>query len=171
MAEETKRTWLTQEAYDRLEKELEQLSGPGRREIAVKIEEARSEGDLKENGGYHAAKEEQGKMEARINRIEEILATAEIGEANPADGIVKQGLMVSCKLNGSPQQFYLGSHEVFEGTEFEEQIEDGDLDVYSPDSPIGLVVIGKKVGETVSYTAPNGKEIKVEITGLAGFDF
>lgn len=162
---------LTQAAYDRLMEELTQLITVERHAISLKIQEAREEGDLKENGGYHAAKEEQGKMESRINRLEEILASAEIGEANPADGIVKQGLMVSCKLNGSPKDFYLGSHEVFEGTKFEEQIEDGDLDVYSPDSPIGSVVIGKKVGDSVSFTAPNGKEISVEITGVAGFDF
>src|SRR5690606_31474263 len=58
-------TWLTQEAYDRLKKEYEELSGPGRIEIAKKIEAAREEGDLRENGGYHAAKDEQGKLEAR----------------------------------------------------------------------------------------------------------
>lgn len=55
-------SFLTQEAYDRLKGELEQLSGPGRTDIAKRIEAARDEGDLKENGGYHAAKEEQGKM-------------------------------------------------------------------------------------------------------------
>jgi len=90
--------------------ELTQLITVERHAISLKIQEAREEGDLKENGGYHAAKEEQGKIESRINRLEEILASAEIGEANPADGIVKQGLMVSCKLNGSPKDFYLGSH-------------------------------------------------------------
>ena len=55
--------WLTQESYDRLKAELDHLSGPGRTEIVARIEQARSEGDLKENGGYHAAKEEQGKAE------------------------------------------------------------------------------------------------------------
>ena len=59
-------TWLTQEAYDRLKAELDHLSGPGRVDIAKKIEAARDEGDLKENGGYHAAKDEQGQIEARI---------------------------------------------------------------------------------------------------------
>lgn len=162
---------LTQAAYDRMLAELTRLITEERHAISLKIQEAREEGDLKENGGYHAAKEEQGKIEARINRLEEMLANAEIGEADPADGIVKQGLMVSCKLNGSSKDFYLGSHEVFEGTEFEEQIDQGNLDVYSPDSPIGKVILGQSVGSTVTYTAPNGKDIKVEITSLKTFDF
>ncbi|NCW29910.1 MAG: transcription elongation factor GreA, partial [Actinobacteria bacterium] len=81
-----------------------------RGEIAKKIQEAREEGDLKENGGYHAAKEEQGKLEARINRLEEMLSNAEIGSADSSDGIVKQGLLVTCLLNGSETEFFLGSH-------------------------------------------------------------
>ena len=74
-------TWLTQEAYDRLKAEYEYLSGPGRTDIAKKIEAAREEGDLKENGGYHAAKDEQGKMEARIFHLRQILDSARVGEA------------------------------------------------------------------------------------------
>ena len=162
---------LTQAAFDRLKDELERLITVERHEIAKRIQDAREEGDLKENGGYHAAKEEQGKIEARINRLEEMLATAEIGSADASDGIVKQGLMISCKLNGRPAEFFLGSHEIFEGTKFEEQIEDGDLDVYSPDSPIGKVVMGTKVGDVVSFNAPNGKEISVDILGVSNFEF
>lgn len=162
---------LTQDAYDRLKDELEKLLTVDRHEIAKRIQEAREEGDLKENGGYHAAKEEQGKIEARINRLEEMLATAEIGQADASDGIVKQGLMVQCKLNNKDTEFFLGSHEIFEGTEHEEKIDAGDLDVYSPDSPIGKEIIGKKIGEKVSYLAPNGKEISVEILGLSNFKF
>jgi transcription elongation factor GreA len=162
---------LTQAAYDRLHAELGQLVLEERGAIAKKIAEAREEGDLKENGGYHAAKEEQGKLEARINRLQIILANAEIGTASATDGIVKQGLMVSCKLNGRDTEFYLGSHEIFEGTRFEQQIEDGELDVYSVDSPIGKVVAGQKVGAKIAYKAPNGKEIPVEITGVKNFEF
>ena len=76
-----KQTWLTQGAYDRLKGELDELSGPGRREIAARIEAAREEGDLKENGGYHAAKDQQGQMEARIRDLEELLKHAVVGEA------------------------------------------------------------------------------------------
>jgi transcription elongation factor GreA len=162
---------LTQAAYDRLKDELTQLITQGRHDIAKRIQDAREEGDLKENGGYHAAKEEQGKIEARINRLEEILATAEVGIADASDGIVKQGLWIKCKLNGRDTEFFLGSHEIFEGTEFEAKIEEGDMDVYSSDSPIGQQVMGKKVGDKVTYSAPNGKEIEVEIVAVENFEF
>ena len=162
---------LTQAAYDRLKGELEQLILVERGEIAKKIQEAREEGDLKENGGYHAAKEEQGKLEARINRLEEMLANAEIGAADSSDGIVKQGLLVTCLLNGNETEFFLGSHAIFEGTKFEQQVEDGNLDVFSPDSPIGKAILGKKIDEEVGYTAPNGKTITVKVVKLANFEF
>ena len=66
-------TFLTQDAFDRLNAELEHLSGRGREDIAKRIESAREEGDLKENGGYHAAKDEQGKQEARIRTLQYLL--------------------------------------------------------------------------------------------------
>lgn len=162
---------LNQEAFDRLKGELGRLLTEDRQQIAKRIQEAREDGDLKENGAYHAAKEEQGKIESRINRLEEMLANAEIGSANAADGIVKQGLMIGCRLNGSEKTFYLGNHEVFEGTPHEQAMHDGDLEVYSSDSPIGRQIIGRTIGETVSYQAPNGRDIKVEITAVSEFEF
>ncbi len=84
MTETSSVTWLTQEAYDRLKVELDHLSGEGRTEIARKIEEARQEGDLRENGGYHAAKEEQGKREARIRQLRQLLENAQVGDAPAA---------------------------------------------------------------------------------------
>ena len=162
---------LTAAAFERLKEELAELLLKGRPEIAKRIQEAREEGDLKENGGYHAAKEVQGKIESRINRLGNILALATIGEADATDGIVKQGLLITCKLNGKETEFYLGSQELFEGTEHQEQIDQGDLNVYSQDSPIGRVINGKKVGDTVSYKTPNGKEITVEVTKIANFEF
>lgn len=77
-------TWLTQEAYTKLKDELEYLSGPARAEITVKIAAAREEGDLRENGGYHAAKEEQGKQELRIRQLTQLLEKAKVGEAPSA---------------------------------------------------------------------------------------
>lgn len=162
---------LTQAAFDRLKEELTQLLLVARQDIAKRIQEAREEGDLKENGGYHAAKEEQGRIESRINRLEEMLATADIGEADVADGVVKQGLMVHCTLNGRDNEFFLGSHEIFEGTKHQVAIDEGDLDVYSTDSPIGKVVMGKKVGDEVTFTTPNGKDILVKIEKISEFDF
>src|SRR4051812_50156882 len=77
-------TWLTQEAYDRLQAELEHLSGPARTEITERIAAARAEGDLKENGGYHPAKGEQGKMEGRIRPPTQPLRGAQGGQPPPA---------------------------------------------------------------------------------------
>lgn len=95
-------TWLTQEAYDQLKAELDHLSGPGRTEIAKKIEAAREEGDLRENGGYHAAKEEQGKQEARIRQLTQLLEHAKVGEAPADDGVVAPGMVVTIAFDGDP---------------------------------------------------------------------
>jgi transcription elongation factor GreA len=148
-------TWLTQEAYDRLKAEYDGLSGPGRTEIAKKIEAAREEGDLKENGGYHAAKEEQGKMEARIRQLRQLLEEASVGEAPAVDaGVVAPGTIVTVSLGGNEMRFLLGSREVAAHE---------DLEVYSEKSPLGSAIDGHKVGETVKYTAPNGNDFAVEI--------
>lgn len=72
-------TWLTQEAYNKLKEELEYLTGPARTEISAKIAAAREEGDLRENGGYHAAKEEQGKQELRVRQLTQLLESAKVG--------------------------------------------------------------------------------------------
>lgn len=153
MSQTNDASWLTQEAYERLADELANLLTVARSDIAKRIQEAREEGDLKENGGYHAAKEEQGKIEARINRLEEILASAQVGEAPKAQGVVQQGLLISVELNGSEKKFLLGSAE----------ISDDEIEVYSPDSPIGSAILGKKVGEQLDVHLPNGKTIQVKI--------
>jgi transcription elongation factor GreA len=155
MTETTGATWLTQEAYDRLKAELDYLSGDGRTEIAKKIEAAREEGDLRENGGYHAAKEEQGKQEARIRQLRQLLDKAQVGEAPLSpDGTVSPGMVVSVELAGKQMTFLLGSREVSGGT---------DLEVFSEKSPLGAGILGKRVGDSTSYTAPNGREIAVKI--------
>src|ERR1700758_5045258 len=106
-------TWLTQEAHDRLKAELDYVAGPARVEIAKKIEAARQEGDLRENGGYHAAKEEQGKQEARIRQLRQLLENAKVGEAPAStDGTVSPGMVVSVDLLGDEMTFLLGSREV-----------------------------------------------------------
>src|SRR3954469_13913422 len=94
-------TWLTQEAFDRLKAELERLSGPARAEISARIGAARAEGDLKENGGYHAAKEEQGKMEARIRQLTQLLRDARVGQPPAAAaGVGGPGMVVTVKFGG-----------------------------------------------------------------------
>ena len=148
-------TWLTQEAYDRLKSELDHLSGTGRAEIAEKIEFARDEGDLRENGGYHAAKEEQGKIEARINQLQHILASARVGEPPRTEGVVGPGMTVTVRFERDDDEvtFLLASRE-----------ESGaPIDVYSPRSPLGSAINGKKVGEKATYTLPNGRSATVEI--------
>jgi transcription elongation factor GreA len=150
---ETK-TWLTQEAADRLAAELADAEGPRRSDIVKKIEAARAEGDLKENGGYHAAREEQGKNEARIRQLKHMLEHAEIGTPPAGEsGVVGLGMVVTVDIAGDELKFILGSREIAAD----------DLDVYSEKSPLGAAVLGAKVGETVSYTAPNGKAINVAI--------
>lgn len=157
MAQDVTATWLTQEAYDRLAAELEQLSTHGREDIAKRIESAREEGDLKENGGYHAAKDEQGKMEARIRQLKELLRTAEVADAPQSSGVVEAGTVITAIIAGDEETFLIGSREI---------AGDSELDVWSTQSPLGAAILGLKVGEKTSYTAPNGREIAVEITSV-----
>ena len=150
-------TWLTQEAYNQLKAELEYLSGPARTEIAAKIAAAREEGDLRENGGYHAAKEEQGKQELRIRQLTQLLEKAKVGEAPvSADGTVAPGMVVTIAFDGDEDDtmtFLLASRE-YAST---------DVETYSPQSPLGSGVIGHKVGEEAEYELPNGKKASVTI--------
>ena len=154
MSSDSTVTFLTQEAYDRLAAELEHLSTTGREEIAKRIEAAREEGDLKENGGYHAAKDEQGKQEARIRTLQQLLKDAQVGEAPESDGTVAPGTVITALVAGGEEVFLLGSREIAVNSE---------LDVYSEASPLGSAIIGLKEGDKTSYTAPNGSEIAVEI--------
>ncbi len=160
MTDSPEGTWLTQEAYDRLAAELSQLINVGRKEIAKKISEARDEGDLKENGGYHAAREEQGKIEMRIARLEELLATAVVDDERQSDGTVAAGTIVTLTLNGNEQRFLLGSPETSQGI---------DIDVFSPESPLGIAIHGLAVGDETSYAAPNGKVFAVKIVNVETF--
>ncbi|KIZ14389.1 transcription elongation factor GreA [Streptomyces natalensis] len=149
-------TWLTQEAYDQLKAELEYLSGPARAEITEKIQAAREEGDLKENAGYHAAKEEQGKQELRVRQLTQLLQTAKVGEAPAANGVVAPGMVVTIAFDGDPDdtlEFLLASREYASS----------EIETYSPQSPLGSGVNGKKIGETAEYELPNGKRATVKI--------
>ena len=157
MAQDATVTWLTQDAYDRLAGELEQLSTTGREEIAKRIESAREEGDLKENGGYHAAKDEQGKIEARIRQLKELLRNAEVRDAPESSGVVEAGTVITAVIAGDEETFLIGSREI---------AGDSELDVWSTQSPLGAAILGLKVGDKTSYTAPHGREIAVEVTGV-----
>ncbi|MFB0616697.1 transcription elongation factor GreA [Streptomyces sp. AGS-58] len=149
-------TWLTQEAYNKLRDELEYLTGPARTEIAAKIAAAREEGDLRENGGYHAAKEEQGKQELRVRQLTQLLENAKVGEAPAADGVVAPGMVVTIAFDGDEDDtltFLLASREYASS----------DIETYSPQSPLGSGVTGHSVGEDAQYELPNGKKASVRI--------
>ncbi len=155
--------WLTQDAHDKLQAELENLKGPVRQEIIARISAARDEGDLKENGGYHAAKDEQGKIEAKIRQLEDMLRRAEVGDTPPDDGVVEPGMVVTYKFVGDDddeaEKFLLGARE----------IEPEGLTVYSPQSAMGAAINGKRKGDKVSYVTEAGKTFKVEILDAKPF--
>ncbi len=159
-------TWLTQDAFDRLSEELAYLKGEGRRLISAKIAHAREEGDLSENAGYHAAREEQGHQEARIRILTAMLENAKVGEAPGDSDEVTPGSLVTIYYDDDPDDddtFVLGSRELM-------GLDDSvALEVFSPQSPLGAAVMGAKVGATVSYTAPSGSKIQVTIVEVKPF--
>jgi len=149
-------TWLTQEAHDRLQHELDGLVA-NRPVIASEINARREEGDLKENGGYHAARDEQAKQEARIRHLQEILRSAQVGVSPADDGVVEPGMVVTIAYDGDDEDretFLLGSRE--EGVH-------GSMQVYSPQSPLGQAILGANTGESREYTLPNGRVQKVAV--------
>lgn len=155
-------TWLTQEAHDRLAAELDERQTARRTEITARIAAAREEGDLKENGGYHAAKDEQGKNEARIRQLRHTLDHAQIGAPEVAEGEAAHGMVISIDFVGSARTmtFLLGSRE---------EAAHASVDVISPSSPIGAAVLGHSVGETVEYATPAGKQVSVTITSVTPY--
>jgi transcription elongation factor GreA len=152
---DTQVTWLTQEAYDRLKAELDELIAY-RPVMAAEINARREEGDLRENGGYHAAREEQGKQEARIRQLHELLQAAKVGEAPTTKGVAAPGTVLTIRYDGDDETetFLLATRE--EGAH-------GEMEVYSPLSPLGKALNGAKDGETVQYELPNGKQQKVTL--------
>ena len=155
--------WLTQEAFDKLQDELENLRGPVREEIVSRISAARDEGDLKENGGYHAAREEQGKQEGRIRQLTDLLRKARVGEPPTTATHAALGTVITIAFDGDEddtEKFLLGSREIAGTTE---------LTVYSPESALGAAIVGAAPGATVTYTAPNGKDISVKVLAVEPF--
>jgi transcription elongation factor GreA len=147
---------LSPAAYERLKTELEELTGEGRIDIARKIEAARALGDLSENGDYHAAKDQQGKMEARIRQLEGILKDAKIVDAPDTNGVVGVGTVVEIRFQGDD------GTETFLVGHIEERV---DHEVVSPGSPLGASLLGKTAGDKADYVV-NGNTITVEIVSV-----
>jgi transcription elongation factor GreA len=153
-------TWLTQEAFDRLKGQLDALIA-ARPDIAAEINARREEGDLRENGGYHAAKEEQGKQEARIRQLEDLLRNARVGQAPMKNGVAGPGMVVTVRFEDEDEteSFLIGSREEA----------GGDLEVYSAQSPLGKALTGVKEGKSCAYDTPTGKTMRVTVLSAAPY--
>jgi transcription elongation factor GreA len=155
-------TWLTQKAFDRLSTELQALID-NRQALAKEINDRREEGDLKENGGYHAAREEQAKAEGRIVQLQELLRRAKVGEAPVTDGEAGPGMLVTVRFDGDDdgeETFLIASRE---------ESKTAEVDVYSAQSPLGLALTGAREGDTVEYETPTGKTMKVTLVRARAF--
>ena len=148
---------LSQAAYDRLKAEYDELTTVGRVDIARKIEAARELGDLKENGDYHAAKDHQGQMEARIRQLGAMIENAEIVEGTDGE-MVEPGCVVELRYEGDDDTdtYFFGSVE-------ERGVEH---DIISPGSPLGEALIGHKPGDKVDFTSPTGANLTVELVSI-----
>ena len=140
-------TWLTTEAHERLVRSLETMKGSTRADIVAKIETAREEGDLKENGGYHAAREEQGKLEARIRQLTALLRDVRVGE-RPSGDVVEEGCIVTVDYGDDDVERFLFANRE---NATDEGGKIGELDVYSPESPIGQAIVGHEAGDEVVF--------------------
>jgi transcription elongation factor GreA len=148
---------LSQAAFDRIKAEHDDLVTRGRIDIARKIEAARELGDLSENGDYHAAKEEQGKMQGRINHLANLIENGVIIEGGATE-VVQAGSIVGIRYEGDDdvERYLLGS--------IEERVEG--VEVISPGSALGTALVGHKIGETVEYETPTGAKLRVEIVSV-----
>jgi transcription elongation factor GreA len=132
---------LSQAAFDRLQAEYDDLTTRGRIEVANKIERAREEGDLRENAGYHAAKDEQGHMEGRIRQLEHLLESCEV-----VDGVTVYTVVYDGDSDDDAERYAIGS--------MEESVDGADM--ISPSSPLGKALDGADEGTSITYDAPNG---------------
>lgn len=160
MAEETQGTWLSPDSYAKLEAELEDMKTVQRAAIVKKIDEARQEGDLSENGGYHAAREEQSRLEGRIAELTQLLKTATVSEPPPADKVAA-GTIVTALIGGDEERFLIGSRDMMDLV---------DIEVYPEAAPLGKAILGLTKGDKTSFTAPTGAEIPVEIVNIEPFE-
>lgn len=152
-------TFLTETALAKLAEELEQLKTAGRREIEDRIAEARSHGDLRENADYDAAKNEQGLMEARIRKLEHLVATAEIVAVSSVESVQVGCLVTVVDSDGDELEYFVAPQEN----------KAAGILLASPSSPLGAALIGARVGDQVAYQAPAGT-FTLEVTGIRPYD-
>lgn len=155
----SKYTYLTQEGYDKIMAELENLKTDGRQEVARAIAEAREKGDLSENAEYDAAKDAQGMLELKINELEKALANARIIDETQIDTskvtVLSKVRIKNLKVNKEVEYTLVSASEA-----------DLKAKKLSVQSPIGEGLLGKKVGEVATVQTPNG-EIKFEILEIS----
>lgn len=155
-------TYLTQDGYDRLKSELEELKTTGRKEVAMAIAEAREKGDLSENAEYDAAKDAQGMLEMRINELEKTLSNVRVLDASQVD-TSKVVLLTTVTIENVKTNKEMTYQLV---SESEADLKERRI---SATSPIGKGLLGKSVGEIAEVDTPAGKVEfrikKIEATG------
>jgi transcription elongation factor GreA len=156
--------WLSKSAFDQLTAELEDMKGPQRTVIVAEISAARDEGDLKENGGYHAAREAQAKLEGQIQQLQALLLKAD-STAPEADGTVAPGVVVTFKFEGDDDDE--AETRLIASIDMKDFA--NGLEISSPQSPIGGALLGATVGDTVTYEGPRGP-LKVEVLKAVPFE-
>lgn len=152
MADNT--TYLSEEKHTELKEELDFLKGTRRREIAEQLEEAKSFGDLSENAEYHQAREAQAAVEDRINQLEDMLSSVEIVSHHKSDTVEVGTTVTLEKVGLQEEQTYelVGSEEV--------NMKEGKI---SPNSPLGVAMLGKKKGQEFMFKTPAGKSIRYKV--------
>ena len=148
MTEQT--TWLTPAAFDKLTAELEELRTEGRRQIEVRLAEARAHGDLRENGDYDSAKNDQGMMEARIRQLDSILAHAVVREAADEGKVAIGSVVTVLDSDGDVMDYFVANPA---------NKQPGYL-LASPESPLGKALIGSAPGDQVDYEVEVAGKIK-----------
>jgi transcription elongation factor GreA len=139
-------TFLTPEAHQKLQEELEYLTTSGRAEIEQRIQTAREHGDLRENADYDAAKNDQGLMEARIRQVEALLDKAEVREVEDTGRVVIGSVVTVVDAEGDENDFFVAAPE---------NKQPGML-LASPSGPMGQALLGARAGDEVTYEAPGG---------------
>jgi transcription elongation factor GreA len=140
---------LTLDAFERLRSELQRLKTEGRERIAERLQRAREHGDIRENAEYDAAKNEQGLMEARIRQLEGMLKDPDIVESPSAAHQAGPGVLVTVRPDEDEEE------ETYLLAASKEERLDG-VRTVTADSPLGSALLGRGVGERVSYEAPGG---------------